>query len=57
VSLLVPVLTLKENEMATTDNEQKTSPCVNQHKRMAMGGNVNGKTLPSAPAKTSKTPA
>jgi hypothetical protein len=43
--------------MATTEQEQKTSPCVSQHKRMAMGGNVNGKTLPSAPAKTTKTPA
>jgi hypothetical protein len=43
--------------MATTEQEQKTSAGVSQHKRMAMGGNVNGKTLPSAPAKTTKTPA
>ena len=50
--------------MATTPAAKKTaapsgmnSAAVNQHKRLAMGLPVDGKSLPSAPTAGKKTPA
>lgn len=43
--------------MATSDQEQKNSQAVKQHHRMAMGGNVNGKTQTGTVPPKSKTPA
>ena len=37
--------------------EQKTSAAVPQHKRMAMGGNVNGKTQTGTVPATKPIPA
>ena len=42
--------------MATSDKEQKDSQGVKQHHRMAMGGNVNGKTQTGTPVKTQSIP-
>lgn len=42
--------------MATSDNEQKNSLAVPQHKRMAMGGNVNGKTQTGTAPKSPNVP-
>lgn len=43
--------------MATSDKEQKDSQGVKQHKRMAMGGNVNGKTQTGTVPVTKPIPA
>ena len=44
----------QENDMATTDQEQMNG-AVNQHKRMAMGADVNGQTMPNQkPTKETK---
>lgn len=43
--------------MSTSDKTQKESLGVPQHKRMAMGGNVNGKTQSGTAPQTKKVPA
>lgn len=43
--------------MSTSNQEQKGSLAVPQHKRMAMGGNVNGKTQTGTQPQTKKVPA
>lgn len=43
--------------MATSDQTQKNSQAVPQHKRMAVGGNVNGKTQTGTAPSTPKIPA
>lgn len=45
-----------EQKQGTTQ-EQKNSQAVKQHHRMAMGGNVNGKTQTGSVPQTKQIPA